>query len=80
MLAAKGLQTVADLLFYAPFRYEDRSNMKTIAELAPGEMATVTAAVASAKLSGFRRRKLGLFEVTFDDASGAELLARMVPR
>ncbi len=76
MLATKGLQTVADLLFYAPFRYEDRSNTKTIAELAPGEKAAVTAAVASARLSGFRRRSLGLFEVTFNDASGAELLAR----
>lgn len=76
MLAAKGLQTVADLLFYAPFRYEDRSNTKSIAELAPGEKAAVTAAVASARLSGFRRRSLGLFEVVFDDASGAELLAR----
>lgn len=76
MLASKGLQTVADLLFYAPFRYEDRSNTKTIAELAPGEKAAVTASVASARLSGFRRRSLGLFEVIFDDASGAELLAR----
>ena len=76
MLAAKGLQTVSDLLFYAPFRYEDRSNTKTIAELAPGEKAAVTASVASARLSGFRRRSLGLFEVIFEDASGAALLGR----
>lgn len=76
MLLAKGLATVADLLFYAPFRYEDRSNTKTINELAPGEKAAVTAWVASAKLSGFRRRALGLFEVNFEDASGPPLLAR----
>ncbi len=76
MLAAKGLHVVADLLFYAPFRYEDRSNTKTIAELAPGEKAAVTASVVSAKLTGFRRRSLGLFEVSFEDASGAELLGR----
>ena len=38
MLAAKGLTTVEDLLGYVPFRYEDRSNMKPIAQLAPGEM------------------------------------------
>ncbi len=76
MLAAKGLETVADLLFYAPFRYEDRSNTKQIAQLAPGEKAAVTAWVSSAKLSGFRRRSLGLFEVDFEDASGAVLLAR----
>ena len=31
MLQAKGLVTVEDLLGYVPFRYEDRSNMKTAA-------------------------------------------------
>ena len=41
MLEAKGLKVVEDLLTYAPFRYEDRSNVKTIRDLAPGEMATV---------------------------------------
>ena len=50
MLEAKGLVTVEDLLSYAPFRYEDRTNMKTIAQLAPGEMATVIAEVQSARL------------------------------
>ena len=43
MLEAKGLVTVEDLLGYVPFRYEDRSNVKTIGQLAPGEMATVIA-------------------------------------
>ena len=73
MLEAKGLKVVEDLLTYAPFRYEDRSNVKTIRELAPGEMATVLAEVRSAKVSGFRRRNLGLFQATFTDASGAIL-------
>jgi len=76
MLEAKGLVTVEDLLGYVPFRYEDRSNMKTIAQLAPGEMATVIADVGSAKLSGFRRRNLGLFEVRFTDASRATLAGK----
>jgi ATP-dependent DNA helicase RecG len=69
MLEAKGLATVEDLLAYVPFRYEDRSNTKTIAQLAPGEMATVIAEVRSAKLSGFKRRNLGMFEARFSDAS-----------
>ena len=76
MLAAKQLLTVSDLLYYAPSRYEDRRNVKTIATLAPGEKAAVPARVASAKMSGFRRRALGLFEVIFRDGSGADLLAR----
>src|SRR5262245_159514 len=76
MLEGKGLKTVEDLLSYAPFRYEDRSNVKTIRELAPGEMATVLAEVRTAKLSGFRRRNLGLFQATFTDASKAILTAK----
>jgi ATP-dependent DNA helicase RecG len=76
MLESKGLKTVEDLLMYAPFRYEDRSNVKPIRELAPGEMATVLAEVASAKVSGFRRRNLGLFEATFKDKSGVVLLGK----
>jgi ATP-dependent DNA helicase RecG len=76
MLGAKGLETVADLLYYAPFRYEDRSNVKTIGELAPGEKAATVAHVATAKMSGFRRGALGLFEAVFEDASKETLLAR----
>ena len=73
MLEAKGLKVVEDLLTYAPFRYEDRSNVKTIRDLAPGEMATVLAEVRSTKASGFQRRNLGLFQATFTDASRAVL-------
>jgi len=73
ILESKGIRTVEDLLSYAPFRYEDRSNVKPISQLAPGETATVIAQVQSAKLAGFQRRRLGLFEATFTDNSGALL-------
>src|SRR5258706_7964370 len=76
MLETKGLKPVEDLLGYAPFRYEDRSNVKPIRDLAPGEMATVLAEVKSAKLSGFQRRNLGLFQATFTDASRADLIGK----
>ena len=76
MLEAKGLVTVEDLLGYVPFRYEDRSNVKTIAQLAPGEMATVIADVRATKMSGFKRRSLGLFEARFTDASRAILVGK----
>jgi ATP-dependent DNA helicase RecG len=76
MLQAKNLETVEDLLAYVPFRYEDRSNLKTIAQLAPGEMATVMCEVASVKMSGFKRRSLGMFEARFTDSSRAVLLAK----
>ena len=76
MLEAKGLVTVEDLLAYAPFRYEDRTNVKTIAQLAPGEMATVIAEVKSSRLAGFRRRNLGLFEAIFTDSSRQPLMGK----
>ena len=69
MLEAKGLTTVEDLIAYTPFRYEDRSNMKPISQLAPGEMATIVAEVRHSQMAGFRRRNLGLFEAQFTDPS-----------
>src|SRR3954470_17080633 len=76
MLAHKELLTIADLLFNAPFRYEDRRNLKPIASLAPGEKAAVVARVADGKMTGFRRRSLGLFEAVLEDGSGVKLTAR----
>jgi ATP-dependent DNA helicase RecG len=76
MLEAKGLKLVEDLLTYAPFRYEDRSNVKPVSDLAPGEMATVLAEVRSAKVAGGFRRNLGLFEATFTDASRGVLVGK----
>ena len=76
MLQSRGIETIEDILHYFPFRYEDRSNLKPIRQLAPGELATVIAEVKSAKLTGFRRRNLGLFEATFTDASGGTLLGK----
>jgi len=73
MLEAKGLRIAEDLLTYAPFRYEDRSNVKAIRNLAPGEMATVLAEVRTSGVSSLRRRTIGLFQATFTDASGGVL-------
>ena len=75
-LEAKRLHTAADLLSYAPFRYEDRSNVKPISELAPGEMATVLAEVRSVHLPRLRQHRLNLFEAFFTDSSGARLMGK----
>ncbi len=75
MLQAKGLSTVADLLYYLPFRYEDRRNVKAISELLPAEKAAVIARVESAKLTRLRRG-IGLLEIVFSDGSPAKLFAR----
>ena len=62
ILAAKGIHTVADLLHYLPFRYEDRLNPRGIAELRAGEMATVIAEVHNSGL--FSTRRMPLFQMT----------------
>src|SRR5215470_19332764 len=62
ILAAKGIQTVDDLLHYLPFRYEDRVNPRGINELRAGEMATIIAEVRTSGL--FRTRKMPIFQMT----------------
>ena len=62
LLAAKGIQTVDDLLHYLPFRYEDRLNPRGISELRAGEMATVIAEVRTSGL--FRTRRMPIFQMT----------------
>jgi ATP-dependent DNA helicase RecG len=75
-LEAKGIATADDLLYYAPFRYEDRSNVKSLDELAPGEMATVIAEVQSVHTPNFQRRNLGMFEAVFSDGSRRKLAVK----
>ena len=65
VLAAKGIATVEDLLYYLPFRYEDRLNPRRIGELRPGEMASVIAEVRTSAL--FRTKRMPMFELTVGD-------------
>jgi ATP-dependent DNA helicase RecG len=61
LLAEKGITTVEDLLYYLPFRYEDRINPRSIAELRPGEMASLIGEVRNSGL--FRTRTMPLFQL-----------------
>jgi ATP-dependent DNA helicase RecG len=60
-LEQKNIFTVEDLFYYLPFRYEDRLNPRGIAELRPGEMATVIAEVRNAGM--FRTKRMPIFEM-----------------
>ena len=62
VLAKKGIYTVDDLLHYLPFRYEDRLNPRGIAELRPGETASVVGEVRNSGL--FRTRSMPIFQLT----------------
>jgi ATP-dependent DNA helicase RecG len=62
MLAAKGVATVEDLLYYLPFRYEDRLHPRGIEELRGGETASVIAEVRTSGL--FRTKRMPIFQMT----------------
>jgi ATP-dependent DNA helicase RecG len=69
LLAQKGVFTVEDLLYYLPFRYEDRLNPRGIRELQPGEMATLVAEVRNSGL--FRTKRMPLFEMVAAQGSAS---------
>jgi ATP-dependent DNA helicase RecG len=76
MIETKGILTVEDLLYYMPFRYEDRSNIKTVGELSPGETATVAGEIFAAQLFRPRRSSLRMFEIRVRDSSGRPLICK----
>jgi ATP-dependent DNA helicase RecG len=67
ILAAKGILTVEDLLYYVPRRYEDRRHPRTAAEVQPGETATVVGVVRAVRAYQTRRRGLNIFEVELSE-------------
>jgi len=67
-LERMGINSVEDMLFFLPRRYEDRRTIEAIDSLSIGKAATVMGTVINA---GFRYyRKAKVFEVIIDDESG----------
>lgn len=75
-LKAKGLETVEDLLFYPPFRYEDRSRFLPFRQFREGQAGAVLGIVASTRTKSWRRGSQLLFEAEMQDEEGHRLLAR----
>jgi ATP-dependent DNA helicase RecG len=73
LLEERGISTVADLLSYLPFRYEDRIRFTPIAEAVPGQVHTILAEVAPGGGSTIRfaRGRSPIFHVKLQDASGS---------
>src|SRR6266568_7312150 len=65
-----GIRTVEDAVWMLPWRYEDRSQCRSISSLVPGEAAMIEAQVerTALKVTNFKRRKL--VEVTVADPTG----------
>ncbi len=68
LLGGKGLQTVEDMLYFLPRRYEDRRSVKKISLTQIGNWETVIGEVINAETQQYRRKKI--FEVTIDDGGG----------
>jgi ATP-dependent DNA helicase RecG len=61
-LAERGVETVEDLLYHLPFRYEDRLHPRPLSSYQPGEMASVIGEVRGTVL--LRTRSGPIFEMT----------------
>ena len=57
-LAKVGLETLQDVLFHLPLRYQDRTRITPIGALRPGQDAVVEGVVAGADVAMGRRRSL----------------------
>src|SRR5262245_10680990 len=66
-----GLQTLEDLLYRFPIRYEDRSHLQPIASLKPGQHASVAGRVVHCGLRTTRRPGFKIFEALISDGSGS---------
>ncbi|MBI3597789.1 MAG: ATP-dependent DNA helicase RecG [Nitrospirae bacterium] len=73
-LARLGIKTLEDFLYFLPWRYEDRSHLKPIAQVTPGEEQTVCGVVQSTHLTITSRRKFKIVEMLLGDESGSLLV------
>ena len=77
-LARRNIETVEDLLYHLPFRYEDRLSPRPIAEMQPGEMASLLGDVRG---SALLTTKTGtLFELTLGLAAPGIDITGGLPR
>jgi len=70
-LGRLGIQTLEDLLTFLPWRYEDRSRLKSVAELVPDQEQTVCVVVQSTHLTVTSRRRFRIFEMVAGDETGS---------
>ena len=70
LLNTLGIKTAEDALYYLPYRYEDRKNIKKISALEYGRLETVIGKVIAAEVIKLPRRNIKLFELTVSDGSG----------
>ncbi|MCX5695065.1 MAG: ATP-dependent DNA helicase RecG [Candidatus Omnitrophica bacterium] len=71
VFAKAGINTISDLMYYFPRRYEDRTHLVPISQLRPGETQTIKAKVlALGQHNSWRRRRFNITEVAVGDDTG----------
>lgn len=69
--SALGINTIEDLLYHFPRRYEDRTKFISISKLQEGQTYTIKAQVlAKGEHQSFRRKGLSIIEVAVGDSTG----------
>lgn len=68
-LSKLGLETVEDLLFYTPFRYDNNAIISKIGMTQAGELVTIQGHVTKTS-NVFTRRKLTIQRITVEDETG----------
>lgn len=62
--------TVEDLLYYLPMRYEDRSNLTKVSQIAPGSYTSVEVRVRVAGSYPVKGGRLSIFDLSATDETG----------
>ncbi len=69
--SAYGVNTIEELVYYFPRRYEDRTNFANISELKPDQVYTIKAQIlANDQRNSWRRRKFSITEAILYDNTG----------
>jgi ATP-dependent DNA helicase RecG len=69
-LTKLGMQTLGDMLYYFPRRYDDYSQLKPIKDLFYGEQVTVIGTIQSVHSRPIRGGKASIIEVVISDGTG----------
>jgi ATP-dependent DNA helicase RecG len=70
LLTRLSIETLEDLFFYFPWRYEDRKDIKKISALKYGNHETTVGEVKTAKVITTRKKGMKIFELTVADETG----------
>ncbi len=66
-----GINSVEDILYRIPFRYEDRSAFSAISKLRAGDKLSVSGKIIDSNLKKTRKRGFTIFEALIDDGTAS---------